>query len=141
MRKNVISLILTGSLLLSGCSLVTLETNPKPTAAEETQITEETTTVKETEASVTETTTAIVETTVTEETKTSETEPVETVPEVTSVPVTPKTTGKVVILATGGTIAGVGDAGKSARLLLKTLSVLFRSLLKLHRSKQFRFAT
>ena len=114
MRKNVISLILTGSLLLSGCSLVTLETNPEPTAAEETQITEETTTVKETEVSVTETTTAAVETTVTEETKTSETEPVETVPEVTSVPVTSKTTGKVVILATGGTIAGVGDAGKSA---------------------------
>jgi len=69
MKKSFISLVLAGALLLSGCSLITFETNPKPTEAEITEAVEETTSVKETEASVSETTTS--ETTV-------QTEPAET---------------------------------------------------------------
>lgn len=107
MKKSVTALILVSSLLLSGCNLITLESNPGTTATEVTENSEETTVTSlpaETTAKATE------ETTVTE----SSVIPEETTPVETTVAQEPVTSGKVVILATGGTIAGVGEAGKSA---------------------------
>lgn len=110
MKKTLVSLALAGALLFSGCSLLTLETNPSDSVPEETPATAESLP----EAGVEETTKETskpLETTVTES---SEPVPVTTDASETTVPEKPELSGKVVVLATGGTIAGVGDAGKSA---------------------------
>ena len=121
MKKTLISLIIAGSMLMSGCSFITLQTNPAPTESEtivsaESSATE---TTDETTAETTEETTKASETTATETTAApSET----TALSETTVAEEPRKTGKVVILATGGTIAGVGDAGKSAGYTPGTLT-------------------
>ncbi len=110
MKKTLVSLALAGAVLFSGCSLLTLETNPEPSVREETAASAGSlaeTTVEETSIE----TEKPAETTVTES---SETVPMTTEPSETAVPGQNEMKGKVVILATGGTIAGVGDAGKSA---------------------------
>ena len=115
MKKTLVTLVLAGSIFFSGCSLITLETNPKTSEPKETVATVESSaetssaeTTKETEKT-TETTASETSATVSETTAAETTAPSET-----TVPEQPKTPGKVVVLATGGTIAGVGDAGKSA---------------------------
>lgn len=115
MKKTLVTLVLAGSIFFSGCSLITLETNPKISEPAETAAPVESSaetssaeTTKETEKT-TETTAAETSATVSETTAAETTAPTET-----TVPEQPKTLGKVVVLATGGTIAGVGDAGKSA---------------------------
>lgn len=121
MKKTFITLIIAGSMLMSGCSLITLQTSQAPSESgtmvfEESSALETTT---ETTAETTKETTKAAETTVTETTAA----PSETAPTAeTTVPEEPQKTGKVVILATGGTIAGVGDAGKSAGYTPGTLT-------------------
>ena len=109
MKRAVIALILAGAVALSGCSLITFESNPETSLTEVTEVSEET---KDTSApaETTSAETTSAETTVAETTVISE----ETSAFETTVVQEPEPAGKVVILATGGTIAGVGDAGKSA---------------------------
>ena len=110
MKKTLVSLALAGAVLFSGCSLLTLETNPEPSVREETAASAGSLAETTVEATSIETEKP-AETTVTES---SETVPMTTEPSETAVPGQNEMKGKVVILATGGTIAGVGDAGKSA---------------------------
>ena len=107
MRKTVISFLLAGSLFISGCSLITLESSAESSVTEETGISKEVITSETTieETKVAETTNATEQTTET----IKETE----APAETTVPEQTNASGKVIILATGGTIAGSGDAGKS----------------------------
>ena len=109
MKRAVIALIVAGTIALSGCSLITFESNPATSSTEVTEISEETNgTSAPAESTAVDTSSA--ETTVTETTVISE----ETATAETTAVQEPVPAGKVVILATGGTIAGVGDAGKSA---------------------------
>ena len=121
MKKTIISLIIAGSLLFSGCSLITIQTDSTTAEPEKTTVSEETTAV-ETSAETTAETTKASETTAAETTAApSETTAATTAVE-TTVPVVAEQKGKVVVLATGGTIAGVGDAGKSAGYTPGTLT-------------------
>ncbi len=116
MRKTVISVLLAGSLFISGCSLITLESSAESSVTEETGISKEVITSETTieETKVAETTNATEQTTET----IKETE----APAETTVPEQTNASGKVIILATGGTIAGSGDAGKSTGYTPGTLS-------------------
>ena len=121
MKKTIISLIIAGSLLFSGCSLITIQTDSTTAEPEKTTVSKETTAV-ETSAETTAETTKASETTAAETTAApSETTAATTAVE-TTVPVVAEQKGKVVVLATGGTIAGVGDAGKSAGYTPGTLT-------------------
>ena len=117
MKKTIISLIIAGSMLFSGCSLITIQTD-STTAEPEKFIVSEETTAAETSAETTAETTKASETTAAETTAA----PSETTAVETTVPVVAEQKGKVVVLATGGTIAGVGDAGKSAGYTPGTLT-------------------
>ncbi|MBR3246789.1 MAG: asparaginase [Clostridiales bacterium] len=104
-------------MLFSGCSLITIQTD-STTAEPEKSIVSEETTAAETSAETTAETTKASETTAAETTAA----PSETTAVETTVPVVAEQKGKVVVLATGGTIAGVGDAGKSAGYTPGTLT-------------------
>ena len=107
MKKTFIALILTGSMLFSGCTIISSNTD-QTAGPEETEISG----TSAPEGS--ETTDEISETKDTKETE-EPTEPEATTTETEAENVPPKREeGTIIVLATGGTIAGVGDAGKSA---------------------------